>query len=111
MGIIVETHNDEKGIVWPESVAPFQCQLINLRVDGEDIYKKLQNAAMTVLYDDREDVGAGQKFADADLLGMPVRLVVSAKTGDKIEWKERTNDQTELLSIDEVINRLQDKNN
>jgi prolyl-tRNA synthetase len=52
-------------------------------------------------------VQAGQKFGDADLIGIPVRLVVSAKTGDKIEWKERTSDKSELLSFEEVVQRLQ----
>ncbi len=106
MGIIVETHHDEKGIIWPKSVAPFQCQLINLRVEGESVYTKLKEAGIEVLFDDREDVGAGQKFADADLLGIPVRLVVSSKTDGQIEWKTRTNDETELLTIEEVIQRL-----
>ena len=76
---------------------------------AEKIYKDLQKEGIEVLYDDREDVGAGQKFGDADLIGIPVRLVVSSKTGDKIEWKERTKNETELLSFDEVLLRLTHK--
>jgi signal recognition particle subunit SRP54 len=68
----------------------------------EKIYKELQKNGIDVFYDDREDVSAGVKFADADLIGIPVRLVVSDKTKDKIEWKERNKEKTELLSLAEV---------
>ncbi len=110
---IVETHHDEKGIVWPKVVAPFDVHLIdltlnteNLKQKGQKVYKSLKNVGIDVLYDDRKDASAGQKFADADLIGIPVRLVVSAKTGDRIEWKERTGEKTELLSLDEIISRF-----
>ena len=105
---VVEKHHDEKGIVWPKALAPFAIHLISLRENdkAEEVYKKLQDAGIEVLYDDREDIGAGQKFADADLIGIPVRLVVSSKTGDKIEWKERSQTEAELLSFDEVLNRV-----
>jgi len=59
-----------------------------------------------VLYDDREDVSVGEKFSDADLIGIPVRLVVSEKTKGKIEWKEREKKKTELVSLEELIQRL-----
>lgn len=105
---VVEKHHDDKGIVWPKNVAPFDVHLISLRENekAEEMYKKLTDAGIEVLYDDREDVGAGAKFADADLIGIPVRLVVSQKTEGKIEWKERTKSDTELLSFDEVLQRL-----
>jgi prolyl-tRNA synthetase len=112
IGALVEASHDDRGIIWPESVAPYQVHLITLNKEhgtenkGYDIYKKLLLEGVEVLYDDREDTGAGQKFADADLIGIPVRLVVSAKTGDKIEWKERNKSETELLSIDEVLGRV-----
>jgi len=106
---IVETHHDDKGIIWPRSVAPFQVHLIVLSAKGEvlsdEIYNKLTEAGIDVLWDDTER-GAGQKFADADLIGIPVRLVVSAKTSDKIEYKERGSDKTELLAFDEVVKRI-----
>jgi prolyl-tRNA synthetase len=104
LGTLVEVNHDEKGIIWPKIASPFQAHLIGLRT-GDKIYEELQKAGVDLLYDDTER-GAGEKFADADLLGMPVRLVVSEKTGDKIEWKERTSDKTELLSVEEVIERL-----
>jgi len=112
LAIIVEQNNDERGIVWPKSVAPFAVQLIVIGEDkdiikkGEKIYDELQENNIEVLYDDREEVSAGVKFADADLIGLPCRLVVSGKTGDKIEYKERTSVKTELLSSSEVIKKL-----
>lgn len=120
MAIIVEAHHDEKGIIWPPSVSPYQAHLIELKtknakrktttqnskLTGDYIYKKLTEARIEVLYDDREEVSAGEKFADADLIGIPVRLVLSEKTRDKIEWKKRDKKETELLSLEEVIDKL-----
>jgi prolyl-tRNA synthetase len=106
MGILVETHHDDRGIIWPDSVAPYQVHLVGLSEKANDMYKKLVEADIEVLYDDRDEAGAGQKFADADLIGIPVRLVVSKKSGDLIEWKKRTEDKTELLTFEEVISRL-----
>ncbi|MEK7470440.1 MAG: aminoacyl--tRNA ligase-related protein [Patescibacteria group bacterium] len=106
MGVIVEKFHDDKGIIWPKSVAPFDVHLVELPGgDGEKIYNDLKNAGIDVLWDDR-DVPAGQKFADADLIGIPVRLVVSKKTGDKIEYKTRNTDKPELLGFDEVIKKI-----
>ncbi|HVZ58160.1 MAG TPA: aminoacyl--tRNA ligase-related protein, partial [Patescibacteria group bacterium] len=85
MGVVVEVFHDDRGIIWPESISPFAAQLIGLNERVDLIYNDLSKAGIDVLYDDRSDVGTGSKFADADLLGMPVRLVVSDKTGDKIE--------------------------
>lgn len=106
MGILVEVFHDDRGILWPASVAPYQVHLVGLNEKAGEVYLSLQKAGIEVLYDDREDVGAGQKFADADLIGIPVRLVVSQKTGDEIEWKQRSEKESTLLSIDEVIKRL-----
>lgn len=113
MGTIVEVSHDERGIIWPTSVSPYAAHLITinnqqLKIDkmAERVYEELEKAGVEVLYDDREDVSAGEKFADADLIGIPVRLVVSEKSGDKIEWKKRTEEKTELLSIEETIARL-----
>jgi len=105
IGTIVETNHDDKGIIWPESVAPFSVHLVNIGIDATNIYTKLQDAGVDVLYDDR-DLSAGEKFADADLIGIPVRLVVSEKTGGKVEWKKRESGKTELLELDEVVKRL-----
>ena len=108
MGTIAEIHNDAKGLVWPENVAPFKVELIVLGKDiekAEDVYDRLQQAGIEVLYDDR-DASAGQKFADADLLGIPYRLVISEKTGDKIEVKKRKEKETNLITFDEVLSML-----
>src|SRR4030042_2376870 len=111
MATVVEAHHDEKGIIWPKEIAPYQVHLIelkskNLKLAGEKVYQELQAKGIDVLYDDREDVSAGVKFADADLIGLPVRLVVSEKTKDKIEWKNRDSQKTELLTLPEVIKKL-----
>jgi prolyl-tRNA synthetase len=113
LGTLVEVSHDEKGIIWFPQVAPFDVHLIEIRAgerEGEragEIYQKLTDAGVEVLYDDRE-ISAGEKFTDADLIGIPVRLVVSDKTGDKIELKERSKPETLLLDIEEVIKRLKD---
>lgn len=107
LGTLVELFHDDKGIIWPKSVAPYSAHLISLQENAktDKIYKQLLAENIEVLYDDRE-APAGQKFADADLVGIPVRLVVSGKTGDKVEWKERASDKTELISVEEVLKRL-----
>lgn len=109
LATIVEVYHDDKGIVWPKSVAPFQVHLINLCKDegnASQVYEGLEGCGVEVLYDDRDNVSAGEKFADADLIGIPVRLVVSDRNGDKIEYKERSSDKSELMSLEEVRNRL-----
>lgn len=107
MGAWVETSYDNKGIIWNKIMAPFDVQLIGLpgAIQVKEIYEKLTKAGIEVLWDDR-DLTAGQMFADADLIGIPVRLVVSEKTGEKIEWKNRADDKTELLVFSEVLNKL-----
>ncbi|MBI2036423.1 hypothetical protein HYT17_02245, partial [Candidatus Microgenomates bacterium] len=112
MGAIVEVHHDEKGIKWPEAVAPFAIHLVHIEDPGtepwaEKTYEQLTKAGIEVLWDDREDVSAGEKFADADLIGIPVRLVVSAKVGEgRVEWKMRDSDKTEIISLSEAVGRL-----
>ncbi len=98
MGTIVEVYHDERGIVWPESVAPYRFHLIELKSGmGKDLYRRLRAKSNEVLYDDRE-ISAGEKFADADLIGIPYRLVVSEKTGGKIEVKKRNAKGSKLVS-------------
>ena len=84
MGVIVEKFHDDKGIIWPSSVAPFQTHLVDLRQPEKagEIYESLSNKGFEILWDDREDVTAGEKFADADLIGCPVRMVVSQRSLD-----------------------------
>jgi len=105
---IVEKHHDDRGITWPESVAPFLVHLISIKENekAEKVYQQLLNAGVEVLFDDRDEASAGQKFADADLIGIPVRLVVSQKTGDKIEFKRRTEKESELVTLEEILKRL-----
>jgi prolyl-tRNA synthetase len=109
MGVLVEKFSDEKGIIWPEAIAPFKVHLISLsggEERAEELYTKLNNEGVEVLWDDR-DLGAGEKFADADLIGIPVRLVVSSKTGDKVEWKKRNEEESQLLTVEELTSRLE----
>ncbi len=106
MGTIVETLSDEKGIIWPAAVAPFKAHLIELRRGiGLGLYQKLTKAGVEVLYDDR-DLTPGEKFNDADLIGIPWRLVVSEKTKSKVEVKGRASKSLKLLNYDGVIQQL-----
>lgn len=115
MGAIVEVHHDKKGIVWPSSVAPFLVHLIGItntesRIRGKagELYKRLQAEGIEVLYDDRGDVSAGVKFADADLIGIPVRLLVSQKTGEgKVEYKKRNEEKASVVSVGEAVKKIQ----
>ena len=107
LGTLVEVNHDDKGIIWPKVVAPFVVHLIELPggTKAKEVYDTLIDKSIEVLWDDRE-VSAGEKFSDADLIGIPVRLVVSEKTGKKIEWKERNKKDAELLSLNELLSRL-----
>jgi prolyl-tRNA synthetase len=107
---LVEQHHDSKGILWPRPVAPFLVHMVSLPgvvVRAGEIYAKLEQAGIAVLWDDR-DAPAGAKFGDADLIGIPIRLVISTRTGDKLEWKERGGEVTELLPMEDVLRRLID---
>lgn len=105
VGTIVEKYHDDRGIIWPEAVAPFKFHLVSLP-GGEDkaqkTYQQLLEKDQEVLWDDRQ-VSAGVKFADCDLIGVPTRLVISAKTGDKIEIKKRTETNSRLITSDEIF--------
>jgi prolyl-tRNA synthetase len=107
LGTLVEMFHDDKGIVWSKNVAPYQVHLISLRKEtqADEIYQKLQDAGVEVLYDDR-DVAPGQKFSDSDLIGIPVRLVVSEKTADKIEYKKRNEENSQIIELEEVLKKL-----
>jgi prolyl-tRNA synthetase len=113
VGLLAELFADEKGLVWPENVAPFQVYLARLGNDegvisaADSLYEALQEVGIDVLYDD-SDRRPGEKFADADLIGLPHRIVISAKTieSGRIEYKARTSSEAEMLSQEELINRL-----
>jgi len=110
MGTVVELYSDDKGIIWPESIAPFQAHLVGLNMENEEIkakadviYRDLINKGVEVLYDDRVDKSAGEKFAEADMIGIPYRLVISEKTGNKIEAKKRNEKEIEMLDLTQVM--------
>ena len=106
MGTIVEVFNDEKGIIWPKSVAPFDVHLINLNQEGEalKIYDALTEKGIEVLMDDR-DVRVGEKFADADLIGIPVRVVISPKSLEAggVEVKRRNEKESRIISAQALM--------
>jgi prolyl-tRNA synthetase len=114
MGLLVEKFADAKGIVWPEEVAPFRVHLVEITSDNADVrneaselYRELTSAGVEVLWDDR-DVRAGEKFADSDLIGIPLRVVVSEKTlaAGKFECVDRQSGKAEHKSLSELIGRL-----
>lgn len=108
LAAIVEMHHDERGMIWPDAVAPFSVQLISLpgkEAEGQKLHDQLTAKGIEVLWDDRV-ASAGVKFADADLIGCPIRLVVSTRAGDQIEWKRRDETESELLDESTVIERL-----
>jgi prolyl-tRNA synthetase len=113
MSAIVEQHNDERGIIWPKSVAPFEVHLVGIAKSEEEVrkvdevYEELLNAGFDVLYDDRS-ASPGFKFADADLIGIPVRVVVGKsffKNGE-IEVKERPMKDFSKSDREGLVNRL-----
>lgn len=111
MGTIVEVLSDDKGIVWPESVAPFAIHVLALgdneavKTQAEKLYSDLVLAGIEVLFDDRVETSNGAKFADADLLGMPTRIVVSERSlaAGGVEVKKRTEPESRIMSISECI--------
>jgi len=115
MGTVAEVLSDESGLVWPESIAPFRVHLVELGGDNEqvnsftkELYADLQKNDISVLYDDRKDVRAGEKFADADLLGIPYRIVVSRKTLEegKLELKDRKTGEMRMVDREELVNNF-----
>lgn len=111
MGVLVEKFSDQKGIIWPENVSPFQVHLISLGdagslvlKDAERLYNLLLETGVSVLFDDRE-ARAGEKFADADLIGIPIRVVVSEKTMalQKFEIKKRSEEKSSHCSEEELF--------
>jgi len=110
MGTWVEVSHDEKGIIWNKTISPFNAHLVSIGEGkkAKEIYEKLKDGGIDVLWDDRE-VSAGEKFADCDLIGIPVRILVSKESSGKIEWKARSSKSSELLSLEETLNRLGNK--
>lgn len=112
MGTVVEVLSDDRGIIWPESIAPFKIHLLSLGKDekvlqqAEDLYKELIQKGIEVLYDDREDVSAGEKFADSDLMGIPFRVIISNRTVTEggYELKKRTEEKERIVKREELFN-------
>lgn len=106
MGVIVEKFADEAGLVWPEAVAPFRVHLLSLGVNekAEEIYTRLTEAGIEVLYDDRE-TPAGAKFAESDLIGLPYRVVVGKRSleSGKAEVKKRTETEATEVALDDLV--------
>jgi prolyl-tRNA synthetase len=114
MAAIVEGHRDDKGIVWPRSVAPFQVVVVVAQSDdgpvaeaGERIYQQLQAASVETIIDDRSE-RAGVKFRDAELVGIPLRITVGKRSlaDGVVELTDRASGQTERVPIDEVVERI-----
>ena len=108
MAAVVEQNHDSRGIVWPSTVAPFAAHLVSLppaEEEAHSLYRRLIIAGVDILWDDRAE-SAGVKFGDADLIGIPIRLVLSKRTGEKVEWKARGAEQGELMDQEEAIERL-----
>ncbi len=109
MGVIAEKLSDDKGLVWPEEIAPYKYYLVGIGETGEqkaaELYAK---SPENIIWDDRKTARTGEKFADADLMGIPYRVVVSEKTlaDDKVEIKNRRTGETKLLTLNEFISKL-----
>ena len=115
----IEQNHDENGIIWPDSIAPFQVALIPLNIKksprerelAEQIYQQLSAAGIDVLFDDREKERVGVKFSDAELLGIPHRILIAEKGIDKgtVEYKHRRSGESADIAIDEVIGAIKAK--
>lgn len=121
MGSIVEVHHDDRGMIWPKSVAPYHVHLVSLtgkdasvnaqiEEAASELVEKLEGAGVEVLWDDREGVSAGEKFADADLIGTPLRLVVSQKSlaEGSTEWKERHEQDARLVKLEDAAEQVKE---
>ena len=111
MGTVVEVLSDEKGIIWPKEIAPFQVHLLSLsdktKGSADKIYKTFTSRGIEVLYDDR-DLRAGEKFADADLIGIPTRIVIGEKTLESkmLEIKDRATGKSRELTLEHLVKEL-----
>ncbi|MDD3662864.1 MAG: His/Gly/Thr/Pro-type tRNA ligase C-terminal domain-containing protein [Candidatus Pacebacteria bacterium] len=114
VGTIVEVLSDGKGIIWPEAIAPFKIHLLILGDDPEvkksadELYQKIKDKRIEVLYDDRQEVSAGEKFADADLIGIPYRVVVSKRSlsDGGFEIKKRIEENGKIINEEELLKLL-----
>ena len=114
VGAIIEASHDEKGIVWPEAVAPFDIGLVNVKIDDpkcseicHEFYRRLHQTGLEVLYDDRDE-RTGSKLADMDLIGLPWQIIVGPRglKSGVVELKNRKTGSSEELTIDEVMGKF-----
>lgn len=111
MGVVVEKFADEKGIVWPEAIAPAKAYLVQIgqesRSLADQLYEELQKAGVAVIYDDRDE-RPGAKFADAELMGIPYRVTVSDRllADQKFEYTSRSSGETDLLTREQLLAKL-----
>ncbi len=113
---IVEASHDDKGVIWPKAVAPHQVHLVSLGNDpivtaaATKLYESLNSSGIDVFYDDREEVSAGEKFSDADLIGIPCRVTISNKTlaEDSVEIKLRNSQDAKLVKLTEMTKKLKE---
>lgn len=109
MGVIAEKYSDEKGLVWPKPVTPFAVHFITLGNDNTEVAEKTISAieanGFDVLWDDREKAGAGEKLADADLIGIPLRILLSKRSKEKggVEVSDRHTGKTEIVSLEGIV--------
>lgn len=119
LGTVVEVHHDDKGIVWPKAIAPFHVHIVSIKSKDESTQKQIEDTILSIeknlssvgaelLVDDR-DKGAGEKFADADLIGIPLRLVVSEKTlaAGGVEWKERSSVEPKSVTLENLRDEVE----
>ncbi len=112
MGTVVEVLSDDKGIIWPENIAPFKIHLLslgseeNVKTEAESLYSELASRGVEVLFDDRVDMTAGEKFADSDLIGIPHRVVVSKRSLSEggYELKKRTEENGRIVKKEDLFN-------
>lgn len=113
LGTIVEVHHDERGIIWPASVAPFAVHIVSLGTDeqvmtaAQTVYESLQTAGVSVLFDDR-GLSAGAALADADLIGIPLRIVISTRSlaAGGAEMKARTSTDSKIVPLEEIVSSI-----
>lgn len=119
LAAVVEAHHDERGIVWPDNIAPYAVYLASVgeseevRRAADELYEDLTHAGILVLYDDRAGIRAGEKFADADLIGLPYRVVVSEKTlaNQQVEIKRRNETEARLMPKEDAIKMISERSN
>jgi prolyl-tRNA synthetase len=116
MAAVIEGNHDDKGIIWPVSIAPYHIYICPLCREGtavseeaEKLYEELVASGFEVLIDDREE-SPGVKFNDADLLGIPFRITVSQRTLEKngVELKKRSEKDSEIVPLSEIVDKLRE---